>query len=120
VTVIEYDLGHYPKDITVQEVERMTKTVQAETVEETYVSQTYSDGTSCDIGNKEKRKTEVRFFCDPNEPHAVESIVETSTCNYLLKVKTRLLCNHQYFVRNQPPIIEISCRPVKTPNSHHK
>jgi len=117
VTLIEYDLGHFSADISLDQVEKLTRIVEAENVEETYVSLMYMDGTPCEIGGKEKRKTEVRFFCDPNEPHAIENIIESSTCQYVLKVKTKFLCNHEKFLRRQPPIVEISCRPVKKPTS---
>jgi len=117
VTVAEFDLGHMPKDLSLGGVEKMTKVVEGETMEETYVSQMYENGSRCDVGDRQDRKTEVRFYCDPNEPHALESIVETSSCVYLLKVRTSLLCSDALFAVAEPDIVQITCQPVPKPNS---
>jgi len=64
----------------------------------------------------------VRFYCDPNEPVAIQTITETSTCEYVLRVRTRQLCTHPQFAVPQPTIAEIACTPVQhsVPTSTNK
>ncbi|XP_050404069.1 endoplasmic reticulum lectin 1 isoform X3 [Patella vulgata] len=60
-----------------------------------HISLLYTDGDICDLtGNK--RITEVRLKCIPNEqhPHAVALyLMEPSPCNYILGIESPLFCS---------------------------
>jgi len=59
-----------------------------------YHSILMGDGTECDIHTGKKRKTDVRYICNPNaiKPE-IMSITETTTCEYEILVLTNLLCS---------------------------
>ncbi len=96
-------------------VAELTTVVPGARVEDTYVRFLYSGGTPCDLGDKVPRSTEVRFHCAPSDTSiaALDGITETTSCQYILKVKTRLLCTHPAFAPQAPAVHEISCRPGK-------
>mmetsp|Transcript_15219 Transcript_15219/g.21367 ORF Transcript_15219/g.21367 Transcript_15219/m.21367 type:complete len:550 (-) Transcript_15219:178-1827(-) len=77
-----------------------------------YASQSYSDGTTCDLtGNS--RRTEVRFVCEEElQKSRIVSIQESYTCEYLMHVATPLICVHETFQPVQPKLLEIACHPI--------
>lgn len=85
-------LGHYSGDtdwsqVTIEEKSRSNGR---------YHSQFYSNGTICDLTG-DLRKTEVRFFCEPEGADYIARIDESSACVYIITVKTNKLCNHSAF-----------------------
>jgi len=106
VTTAEFDLGRYQTENS-----KMTL-VKGESPSSSYASQWFEGGTSCDILNGKPRRTEVRYYCDPNENQALRNIKETSTCEYVVHVATRLLCAHKTFAPEQPKVNEIECSPI--------
>jgi hypothetical protein len=86
---------------------------------EPYLSQHYTGGIVCDIGKKLPRRTEVQFFCEPESATAVKSMSEVSTCSYVMKVGTNLLCDHEAFLSlSETQVKEIVCEaiPKKRPD----
>lgn len=66
-----------------------------------YLSQTWSDGTLCDINN-EPRSVDVQYHCNPGLPPSQSQITlikETTTCHYVLVVETSLTCK-EHHLRN--------------------
>ena len=63
-----------------------------------YLSQTWSDGTLCDINNQ-PRTIEVQFHCSPKKTAGdrILTIKETTICNYVLIIETSRLCNEPAF-----------------------
>jgi len=55
-------------------------------------------GSSCDLTGK-LRTCEVRFYCEPNaDVTVITSIKEPSSCNYIIRVDTPLLCKHPKYI----------------------
>ncbi|VDD91601.1 unnamed protein product [Enterobius vermicularis] len=80
-----------------------------------YFEQQYSNGTLCDLTGK-PRRTVVRYFCEQllatNEVF-IDEVDESSTCEYVINVKTGSLCKLSSFLpvgRNQE-IMDVKCRP---------
>lgn len=61
-----------------------------------YYSESYFGGDTCDLTGH-PRTTEVRYICDKKAYHAMEVVQETTTCNYLIVVHTKFLCQHAAF-----------------------
>lgn len=78
-----------------------------------YHSQTYVNGSACDIINH-NRDTEVRYFCDYSTLETyIERVDEPSTCSYIITIKTPYLCSHPRTRPIQTPQPEsISCQPI--------
>jgi len=63
-----------------------------------YYSEEYEAGSVCDLTGKE-RTCEIRFYCDPNADVSVfSSFKEPSSCNYVIRIDTPLLCKHPKYV----------------------
>jgi len=110
VVTAEYMLGVYrPQGKPLSSF----RLVESDMPAQTYIAQWYLHGTPCDIGSRQDRKTEVRFYCDQNaDMMTINNIVESATCEYQLHVGTQLLCRHPKFVDIQPAVREIECSPV--------
>lgn len=133
-TLAEYDLGHWPKNIGQAYLDNTehyrwllehSSIVKGKTPSESYMKQTYVDGTKCDIGENQHREVEVRFYC-PLQHHeggnptpqqypvaAITSVKESSSCRYLMRVDTTLLCEHPTFAPKKPVLHHIVCQPYK-------
>jgi len=74
-----------------------------------YYSEFYSHGTVCDLTNL-PRTTEVRFYCSNDKTH-VSDLKEPSSCNYVVSVRTPLLCQHPAYRPKEQFILEINCYP---------
>ena len=61
--------------------------------------QQFGDGTPCDLTNK-PRRAKLEILCQPNGKYNsfVEEIQEVATCEYLVKVRTPLLCKNPAFI----------------------
>ena len=82
----------------------------------TYASIWYEDGDKCDLTGK-PRRTEVRISCDMDAPVAkVDSVTESSTCQYRVAVSGPELCVHEDFRPRPKPMRTIVCRPVSAPS----
>jgi hypothetical protein len=73
----------------------------------------FTDGTECDIGSLETRKTEVHFVCAEDGQNTVLSVKEPTTCSYNLQFATPLLCSHEAFVTKEKNIEPIRCYAYK-------
>ncbi|KAF2147784.1 hypothetical protein K461DRAFT_233718 [Myriangium duriaei CBS 260.36] len=81
-----------------------------------YLVQHLRGGTECDLTGRERR-IEVQFHCSQAQDDHVELIKETSTCVYLMIIKTPKLCDDVAFLppsRDDPNYI--SCAPVLAPD----
>ena len=67
-------------------------------------------GDVCDLTGT-PRTTEVRYICDKDALHAMGSMQETTTCNYLVVVHTSLLCAHPDFMMETVEAHRIACVP---------
>ncbi|XP_039273399.2 uncharacterized protein LOC120347469 isoform X1 [Styela clava] len=86
-----------------------------------YHSQSYVNGTSCDIIDH-KRDTEIRYVCDDSSPETyIARVDEPSTCSYIITVHTPYICSHPNTkpLKNPKPV-EIVCRPVLAPDDFAK
>jgi len=73
-----------------------------------YYSESYNGGDICDLtGNP--RTTEVRYICDKSVYHAIETVQEMTTCNYLVVVHTKMLCANAAFRRDSGDQHGIMC-----------
>jgi hypothetical protein len=76
----------------------------------TYLSETYDDGSVCDLTNA-KRTIEVRYSCDASrEVSWIDKLAEPMSCKYTLFVHTPLLCSHRHFGALQTPVTNIRCQ----------
>lgn len=76
----------------------------------TYLSETYEDGTVCDLTNT-KRSVEVRYSCDASrEASWIDKLAEPMSCKYTMFVHTPLLCSHKHFGALQTPVTNIRCQ----------
>lgn len=80
-----------------------------------YINLTMSKGTICDLNNK-PRKTIIKFVCDKHEKPQLESIEETTSCEYEAVVSTNLLCDHPDFREKKETEVEINCFPESNNN----
>ncbi|PWN51315.1 hypothetical protein IE53DRAFT_368169 [Violaceomyces palustris] len=77
-----------------------------------YISQTWSDGTICDISN-EPRSVEVQFHCSKRAGDRIAMIKETTTCNYVLVIETSRLCQEPAFASGrEEKVHEITCHDI--------
>lgn len=86
-----------------------------------YHSQTYVNGTSCDIIDH-RRDTEIRYICDDSSAETyIARVDEPSTCSYIITVNTPYVCSHPHTkpLKNPKPT-EIVCRPVLAPDDFAK
>lgn len=109
VVTAEFDLGHLGASGSEAQLQVV---VVDNSWQESYVSQVFTDGTSCDLTG-ELRRTEVRHFCDPNEASKLRSVEETSSCQYRAVVHTRALCALKELAPAQPKVREIVCVPAE-------
>lgn len=59
--------------------------------------------------------SQIRIYCDESkapQPLRIESVDEVSSCSYIMKVHSVLLCAAEQMQRPVQPISEISCVPV--------
>ncbi|KAM9859502.1 protein OS-9 isoform 1-T1 [Aulostomus maculatus] len=64
-----------------------------------YHSQTYVNGSKCDI-NGHPRETEVRFVCEDGSGDYIARVDEPQSCRYVLTVHTSRTCQHPFL---RPP-----------------
>lgn len=80
----------------------------------------YEKGTKCDL-TSERRTSVVNFVCDPKGDTHIESIVETTSCNYEVNVNTPLLCKHpKYKVSETEKDTKIFCLEIPLERSEKK
>jgi len=76
------------------------KAVAASLVPGKYYEEELGGGSECDITG-EPRKCTVRFECNPSAPSTeiarIASVEEVSSCNYLMTVRSPLVCQHPAF-----------------------
>ncbi|EPQ28450.1 uncharacterized protein PFL1_03753 [Pseudozyma flocculosa PF-1] len=63
-----------------------------------YITQTWSDGTLCNINNQ-PRSIEIQFHCGNSKGlgDQIVAVKETTICNYVVIVETSRLCNEPAF-----------------------
>jgi len=81
-----------------------------------FYSETYTDGTPCDLTGV-PRRAEVRYFCTESGSSSIVDVKEPSSCQYLVTVGTPLLCKHSAFVPRHPKTVNIPCLPVESPEN---
>jgi len=66
---------------------------------EKYYSETYTDGTACDV-NGARRSSTVNYYCNPSvSAHQIVSFQEPSLCRYIIEIEGPLLCQHpKYYI----------------------
>eukprot|EP00735_Rhodelphis_limneticus_P013991 TRINITY_DN7965_c0_g1::TRINITY_DN7965_c0_g1_i1::g.15549::m.15549 TRINITY_DN7965_c0_g1::TRINITY_DN7965_c0_g1_i1::g.15549 ORF type:complete len:298 (+),score=40.37,sp/Q67WM9/OS9_ORYSJ/33.49/1e-29,PRKCSH/PF07915.8/4.6e-17,PRKCSH/PF07915.8/5.7e+03,PRKCSH_1/PF13015.1/3.1e-06 TRINITY_DN7965_c0_g1_i1:40-894(+) len=102
--MMEFSLGHYDKKSDQKQV------VESETnPSKSYYTQTYSDGTMCDL-NRQFRQTQVRFLCNPQGTDHIIAIREPSTCQYEMSFGTPHICQHPAFAPREDPLLPIQCQ----------
>jgi hypothetical protein len=117
VTTAEYSLGHFDaKSYNLSSlVNSFSIHLSTDGSSGSYVQHNYTEGTLCDVDTKKHRDSAVRFFCDlsltATNPHAaiVRSVVEASTCSYIVNIATAALCAHHSFKPQLPTIYPIIC-----------
>ena len=78
-------------------------------MDEAFIKETFSNGQKCDLPPQNPRTTEIRWFCDPqlgpsSSPSSSQqqqvppvfslvSIEEPSSCAYLVKIASSLVCD---------------------------
>jgi protein OS-9 len=81
---------------------------------ERYHSQTYVNGSYCELIDK-ARTTEARFICQEGHGDYIAGVDERETCSYVMTVHTSRICSHPQF---GPPTsmktVTISCNPLLT------
>uniref|UniRef100_A0A6B2L9W3 MRH domain-containing protein n=1 Tax=Arcella intermedia TaxID=1963864 RepID=A0A6B2L9W3_9EUKA len=61
---------------------------------EDFYYEKFSKGTVCDL-TAQPRTCEIRYYCSPEaEVSSLSSIKEPSSCNYIIRIDTPLLCKH--------------------------
>ncbi|CAG7830478.1 unnamed protein product [Allacma fusca] len=85
-----------------------------------YLQINMSDGTVCDL-NGQTRMTRVLYVCYPHGKHEINSLEETSTCEYEIVVLSPLLCQHPDYMSKETGENMINCYTVddapKTPKA---
>eukprot|EP01133_Synstelium_polycarpum_P017968 gene17968-21441_t len=118
---VEYVLGTLPYSNRVGEIKGLDADYQEKYTSQTvlalpdtlpYYSERYDGGTPCDLFQG-SRQTEVRFYCN-NDPIRtgqtyITEIAEPSSCNYILKIQTFLMCTHPVFKPKVDNVMEIEC-----------
>ncbi|OLY80335.1 Protein OS-9-like protein [Smittium mucronatum] len=61
-----------------------------------YISQLWSDGTTCEVTEK-PRSIEVRYQCGRSNSDIIYQVSEVSTCKYLIVIHSKNLCKHESF-----------------------
>lgn len=85
-----------------------------------YHSQTYSNGTKCDL-TALPRNAEVRLFCEKDAGDYIYRVDEPGTCSYVLTVHTSRICSHPML--KPPPSNKahaISCSPLLNEEQYAK
>lgn len=85
-----------------------------------YHSQTYSNGTKCDLTGL-PRNAEVRLFCEKDSGDYIYRVDEPGTCSYVLTVHTSRVCSHPML--KPPPSNKahsISCSPLLNEEQYAK
>eukprot|EP01117_Protostelium_nocturnum_P018220 TRINITY_DN7585_c0_g1_i1.p1 TRINITY_DN7585_c0_g1~~TRINITY_DN7585_c0_g1_i1.p1 ORF type:complete len:402 (+),score=127.89 TRINITY_DN7585_c0_g1_i1:138-1343(+) len=77
--------------------------------EQDYYSETYNQGTPCDIAGENQRKTTVRYECSPDTSTMISSIREPSTCTYVVTIASPYICKHPNYRPKKERIDVISC-----------
>jgi hypothetical protein len=76
----------------------------------TYLSETYSDGSVCDLTST-ARTIEVRYYCDTSrEVSWLDKLSEPQSCKYMLAVRSPIPCAHKHFGATQKPPTDIRCQ----------
>ena len=73
--------------------------------------QVYDNGTECDLTGT-PRKVELQVKCGVETLNTVTSIKERSTCEYIVELKSPLICGHPLFVHSESPAEDIDCFPI--------
>ena len=120
----EYFLGHFVAETTLDDTARANAGATDDDADaiplpevdydgemHPYHSVLYRDGTTCDLSGQ-TRTTEVRYICLAGSPHALVSIDEVSTCNYLAVIATNALCQNVRYQVRKTPVHEMLCRAV--------
>jgi protein OS-9 len=81
-----------------------------------YYAVWYRGGTACDLIGNAPRETEVRFYCSKTGDTIVVEIQEPSTCRYVVRVDTPLICKHPKFQTSEEPPHKIICYKI-TPDT---
>ncbi|XP_067686141.1 protein OS-9-like isoform X2 [Haliotis asinina] len=105
-------LGHYESDFDWDNETLKDQRLKSKSFQSKYHSQTYTNGTKCDL-TEAGRKADVRFFCEEGTNDHIARIDEPETCVYIVTIYTSHLCNHPYL---KPPTpkkpVPITCNPV--------
>mmetsp|Transcript_24966 Transcript_24966/g.38852 ORF Transcript_24966/g.38852 Transcript_24966/m.38852 type:complete len:284 (+) Transcript_24966:43-894(+) len=88
-------------------------------MDEVYVTEMYKGGQKCDLPPQLPRQTEIRWFCDPKRTKgaifSLASIEEPSSCSYLVKIVSSLICDLpgvEIVTEDIEPTQLISCYPA--------
>ena len=83
--------------------------------EQRYLVQKMEGGTWCEL-IKRNRRIEIQFQCDPSGGDRIAWIKETTTCSYLMVIRTPKLCNDLAFLPVARPngegVNQIVCQKV--------
>lgn len=83
--------------------------------EQRYLMQKMEGGTWCEL-IKRNRRIEIQFQCDPSGGDRIAWIKETTTCSYLMVIRTPKLCNDLAFLPITRPngegVNQIVCQKV--------
>jgi len=122
----EYYLGYYIKDKLQQAIKGIDKRQMQiyssngpfELTSTPYYSETFVDGTPCDIINVH-RQTEVRYYCSEDKIKGtyISEVLEPTSCSYVLKIYTPDMCNHPIFRPRQDKIMDIECTTITQPTT---
>ena len=107
----EYSLGIY--DDVLNSKNEMTELVQTgKDMDGNYYAELFTQGTPCDLGGGGKRKTEVRYYCTKTRTHSIHTVEETATCQYVMKVRTHLVCDYvNSLFKEKQEEVQIHCLP---------
>lgn len=95
------------------DLEATVKVHRGASNQESYLSQYYDGGTLCDVGLKQARRTEVRYYCHPEENIFIISVTEVEACSYVIRIDTKLLCTHEAFEPPKQAVNEMVCQPME-------
>ncbi|KAI1295468.1 Endoplasmic reticulum lectin 1 [Halotydeus destructor] len=86
-------------------------TIAVDGVQLPYIEFNFTDGTVCDLNGK-PRTTRVRYVCNEDSKHELNTIKEIYSCEYEAVVFSPLICLHKDFKSNVGYENEINCYPV--------
>jgi protein OS-9 len=118
---MEFFLGRSMEEsVTFDKIEHFDIHIDKNDPAESYISFPFKNGTACDLTNQ-PRTTEVRMFCASDEKrqlhtanqvrqaHFVGDMEEPTTCGYVLKFYTSVLCNLPGFSKQEQVINKVQC-----------